>query len=112
MTKIANKLRESPKPLGDAQGSNAACAIFARGTLGDRTRQDLFISVIRACVKDTRGESAGLLQGEHLCDSQRHGKDGVGPQLGLVVSAVQLLHLVVNGGLVNWVHPLHPMRNP
>ena len=42
----------------------------------------------------------------YLGHSQGHGQDGIGAKFGLVVSAVQLLHLVVDRRLLHWVHPL------
>mmetsp|Transcript_27595 Transcript_27595/g.60369 ORF Transcript_27595/g.60369 Transcript_27595/m.60369 type:complete len:366 (-) Transcript_27595:454-1551(-) len=47
-----------------------------------------------------------LLSSTSLGHSQRHSQDGVGTQLALVISAIKLLHLVIELLLVHWVHAL------
>ena len=42
--------------------------------------------------------------GRGMGGGQRHAQDGVGPQLLLVLGAVQLDHAVVQGGLIQGVH--------
>jgi hypothetical protein len=42
----------------------------------------------------------------YLGNSQRHGEDGIGTKLALVLSSVRSDHLLVHGLLVAWVHTL------